>query len=228
MPISDYFSNTYAEARKKFCALAQDAGAHLSEYTLPDLRGPSDELLAIDVATLGPSNPDSVLILISATHGVEGFCGSGCQCGYLADQFYGALPANVGTILIHALNPYGFAWLRRVNEDNIDLNRNFLNFGTQLPDSSAYEAIHDCLVPEHWVGPNRQAADNAMNEYIEKNGMRAFLGVATGGQYTCPNGLFYGGVAETWSNRTLRHILADHIAPSVTRLAVLDFHTGLR
>ena len=29
-------------------------------------------------------------------------------------------------VLLHALNPFGFAWRRRVNEDNVDLNRNFL------------------------------------------------------------------------------------------------------
>lgn len=30
-------------------------------------------------------------------------------------------------MFIHALNPYGFATNRRVNEDNIDINRNLLD-----------------------------------------------------------------------------------------------------
>ena len=115
MPTSDYFSAAYAEARVKFRDAARAADARLSEYLLPDLLGPRGESLAVDVAVLGPKAPEAMLLLISGTHGVEGFCGSGCQVGYLADDLAGALPARAGAILVHGLNPYGFAWLRRVN-----------------------------------------------------------------------------------------------------------------
>jgi hypothetical protein len=227
MPISDYFADTYAAAREKFLVAARTAGARLTAHTLPDHCGPQDEQLTLDVATLGPGDPDSVLLLISATHGVEGFCGSGCQVGYLADQLYGALPPRAGTILVHALNPYGFAWLRRVNEDNVDLNRNFQDFANPLPDSSAYEAIHDWLVPEDWDGPGRQAADVALKRFIEARGLPALQSAVSRGQYTRPTGLFYGGTRASWSNTTLRRILQDQLAPSVRKLAVLEFHTGL-
>ena len=40
--------------------------------------------------------------VVSGTHGVEGFCGSGCQIGYLNDQLYEALPITSGIVLIHA------------------------------------------------------------------------------------------------------------------------------
>jgi predicted deacylase len=77
-------------------------------------------------------------------------------------------------ILIHALNPYGFAWLRRVNEDNVDLNRNFRNFSEPLASSAAYEAIHDALVPLDWEGPARLEADAAIQEHIQTRGLAAF------------------------------------------------------
>ena len=63
----------------------------------------------------------------SGIHGVEGFFGSAVQLAFLD-----SLPPNwqppPGTkfILLHALNPFGFAWRRRFNEENVDLNRNFL------------------------------------------------------------------------------------------------------
>jgi len=227
MPTSDFFSATYAEARDKFLDAARAAGARLAAYSLPDHRGPRNELLTTDVAILGTDEPDSVLVLISATHGVEGFGGSGCQIGYLADQLYGALPARTRTILIHALNPYGFAWLRRVNENNIDLNRNFQNFTQALPDSSSYEAIHDWLVPEDWDGPARRAADAVLQGDMKERGMPAFQAAVSGGQYTRPTGLFYGGTKESWSNTTLRRILSEHLASTAKKVAVLDFHTGL-
>jgi Protein of unknown function (DUF2817) len=166
-------------------------------------------------------------MLISATHGVEGFCGSGCQVGYLTDQLYDVLPASSGAILIHALNPFGFAWLRRVNEDNIDLNRNFQDFSKELPSSSAYETLHNWLIPEDWDGDQRRTADAALNKYIAEFGIKKFQASVSGGQYSRPTGLFYGGARESWSNRVFHQILGEHISPATKKIAVLDFHTGL-
>lgn len=227
MPVSDYYAGTYSEAREKFLATARAARARLTAYALPDVRGPQNEPLTVDVAALGPGEPESLLLLVSATHGVEGFCGSGCQIGYLVDRLYDALPPRTGTILIHALNPYGFAWYRRVDENNIDLNRNFRDFSKPLPSSSAYEVLHDWLVPVEWDGPSRRAADVALQQYLKDHGMPAFQEAVSGGQYTRPTGLFYGGTGESWSNTTFRRIIEDHLAPTVKKLALFDFHTGL-
>ncbi len=100
---------------------------------------------------LGPAEPESLLLLISGTHGVEGLAGSGCQVGVLLDELHGALPAGGGALLIHALNPHGFAWLRRGNEHNIDLNRNGLDFRGPLPANPAYDALHDALLPASYT-----------------------------------------------------------------------------
>jgi len=228
MPTSDFFAPSYASARNKFLAAAQAAGARLSSYPLPNQRGPGRETLSIDVALLGAEQPvDSVLLLISGTHGVEGHCGSGIQVGYFRDQLHDALPAGTATLMIHALNPYGFAWRRRVNEDNIDLNRNFRDFSAPLPDGSAYEAIHNCLVPEAWDGPLRQEADRELLRRIEAAGIPSYQAVLQRGQYTRPTGLFYGGKGPCWSNTMLRRLLREHIPAGATRLAVLDIHTGL-
>ena len=52
-------------------------------------------------------------------------------------------------VLLHALNPYGFAWLRRVNEHNVDLNRNFLLPGEAYRGSPAgYAALDPLLNPK--------------------------------------------------------------------------------
>ncbi len=227
MPVSEYFANTYADARSKFLDAARTANAGLTGYPHPHLRGPGNEELAIDVARLGPADAEAALILISGLHGVEGFCGSGCQVGYLTDQLHQALPAGTATILVHALNPFGFAWLRRVNEDNIDLNRNFQDFSKPLPSSSAYEALHAFLVPDEWEGAQRNAADAALHRQMMALGTTAFQAAVSSGQYSRPSGLFYGGLAASWSNLTLRHILREHVGTSAKKLAILDLHSGL-
>jgi hypothetical protein len=226
MAVVEYFANTYSEARAKFLAAARAAGANLIQHALPKFRGPRDQELILDVARLGPQKPESLLVLISGTHGIEGFCGSGCQIGYLSDLLYEALPITSGLLLIHALNPFGFAWLRRANEENVDLNRNFHDFSKPLPSSKSYEALHDWLIPLEWEGNTREPADAALRDYAKKD-FRKFQAELTAGQYTRPNGLFYGGNQPTWSNRMLRQILAECISPTLKKLAVIDFHTGL-
>ncbi len=196
-------------------------------YELPGHRGPQGEVLSIDVARLGAERPGCVLLIISGTHGVEGFCGSGCQVGFLTDRLHEALPADGAALLVHALNPYGFAWLRRVNEDGVDLNRNFVDFGQARPSSEPYEALHPFLVPASWHGPERQAADAALQPFLQKERLREFQSTLTAGQYTRPTGLFYGGDGPSWSSERLADILRRDLPASARRVAVLDLHTGL-
>lgn len=227
MSIAEYFSRDYAAARQRFQAAVARAGASLASHVLPDHAGPSGEALAIDVARLGNARAESALLVISGTHGVEGFAGSGCQVGLLEDRFHEALPQSSCLILLHALNPFGFAWLRRVNEDGVDLNRNFVDFSKPLPSSAAYEALHDWLVPAEWEGEARRAADAALTAFGQTHGMAALQAAVSGGQYTRPTGLFYGGARESWSASTLARVLAEILPGTVRRLGVIDLHTGL-
>ena len=226
MPIADYFSTDYRDARERFCAAAERASARLGRYLLPERCGPHGESLSIDVARLGAERSRDALVVLSGTHGVEGLAGAGCQVGVLTDRLYEALPSSACLLLVHALNPHGFAWLRRVNEDNVDLNRNFIDF-SHPPPSTAYEPLHPWLIPTDWEGDARVRADAALQQYIAARGMRAFQQALTAGQYTCPDGLFYGGIAPTWSAQTLQRLLREQLPDAVQRVVVLDLHTGL-
>jgi len=132
--------------------------------------------------------------------------------------------ARIAVLFVHAVNPHGFSHGRRVNEDNIDLNRNFRDFGAPLPASPNYAEVHPLLLPATWPPP----ADNEQRiaEYITARGERAWQAAVTSGQYACPDGLFYGGDRPTWSNSTLRAALRRHAAER-QRLGWIDFHTGL-
>jgi Protein of unknown function (DUF2817) len=227
MPIAEYFSRDYAAARQRFLSAGGRAGAALASYELPGQAGPAGEALAIDVVRLGDCAAQRALLVISGTHGIEGFAGSGCQVGLLEDRLHDALPGSACLLLLHALNPYGFAWLRRVNEDGIDLNRNFVDFSKPLPPSAAYEALHDWLIPADWEGEARRAADAALMSFGQTHGLPALQAAVSGGQYTRPTGLFYGGTRATWSALTLARILTEMLPGTVRRLGVLDLHTGL-
>ncbi len=240
MSIPSSFSSSYAQARVKFLEAAAIAGLSIASFAHP-LRGKEDEDLAMDVALEGSPHAKELLMVSSACHGVEGFCGSGVQVFALHDSEWRekAKKAGVAVLYIHALNPYGFSHLRRVTNENVDLNRNFQNFAKPLPpstDNPGYVSLHDLLLPNEWppTPENIAACAQWMSAHANKDsksepaasGLRAFQEAVTKGQYTHPDGLFYGGSAPTWSNLTLRKVLRQY-AHKCERLAWIDLHTGL-
>src|SRR5713101_1320393 len=145
MTTRSYFSADYAEARRKFRDAAQGAGARVESRVNPASRGPAGEALATDVAWLGPADAARVLVTISGTHGAEGFAGAGIQTGSLMSGVARELPQDTALLAIHAINPYGFAWMRRVTEGNVDLNRNFVAHDRPLPENAGYVELADAV-----------------------------------------------------------------------------------
>jgi hypothetical protein len=219
------FPGSYAHSRATFLELCGAAGAELTSYG-HSLRGPDGEALATDVARFGARTATQVLIVCSGTHGIEGFCGAGIQASLLRAGLHRDLPASLAVLFVHALNPHGFAHLRRTNEENIDLNRNFRDPADRYPEDSAYAEVHPLMVPEDWDGEARRAADAAIAHFVATRGWRALQAAVCGGQYSFPDGLFYGGRHETWSNLTWRSILRS-CATHARHLAVIDLHSGL-
>lgn len=214
------FSPSYREARALFLKTASGAGAQVHSHTLP-LTGAQGETLAMDIAVHGPPHASKVLMTTSAVHGIEGFCGSAVQTGLLQHL---ALPPDVAVVHVHAVNPHGFSHARRVNEDNVDLNRNFIDFGQPLPVNADYADIHALLLPGQWPPSSEQAA--ALNAQAQVWGERRMQRAITSGQYQFAEGVWFGGLAPTWSHRTFRRVLQDHLAQA-RQIAWIDLHTGL-
>lgn len=226
MSVRAHFSRDHAEARGKFLDAAGRAGARLHRYVNEQAKGPAGEALATDVAWLGPPDAARVLATVSATHGVEGFCGAGVQTGTFAAGFGAALPADTALLAIHAINPYGFAWLRRVTEENVDLNRNFVAHDRDLPRNDGYVELADALCPAEWSDAAQARARERIAAYGRRHGAALLQQAITGGQYSHADGIFYGGSGPTWARRTALRIAAEHLARA-RRIAIIDYHTGL-
>jgi len=219
------FAPTYAEARASFIAAAQARYLAVERHVHPDARGASGEELSIDVALLGDPHAGALLVVTSAMHGVEGFGGSGCQIALLAEPMVtAATRGGVAILFVHAVNPYGFSHLRRANEENVDLNRNFRDFSVAPARNEGYAAVHALLVPDEWP----PTADNtaALGAHLARHGAARMQAAVSRGQSEFPDGLFYAGHAPAWSNTVLRDILRRHGAGRA-RLAWIDLHTGL-
>jgi len=224
--IASAFSQSYAEARQKFVTAAKSLALPLEAHVHPRLRGIGDEPLSVDVAHWGRPDAPGLLLITSGTHGVEGYCGSGCQVGLLSDAAVqaGVEKHRMAVMLYHAVNPYGFSYTRRGNEDNIDLNRNFRDFSQPIPRNSAYAEIADFIVPKTW--PPGPEDEKRLGHYLQTRGSAALQAAVSGGQHDFPDGMFFGGRAPAWSNGVLRDVLRREGATR-RMLIWIDIHTGL-
>jgi hypothetical protein len=222
------FSASYNAARGAFLAATKAQGGHLESYRHPK-EGPSGEPLFTDVARFGPEDASRVLFVSSGTHGVEGRCGSGIQRALLETGACAWLPRHLAVVLVHAVNPFGFAHDRRFDHENVDVNRNFTDHRAPHPPNPCYATREGILTPKGSdSGPacNPGDAMATLLVYGLINGVRPMLKGAMGAQYRHPQGIQYGGLDPSWSNETMHTIWARHVRDA--ELAVhIDVHTGL-
>lgn len=217
----------YSTARHEFTGASQQRGAVCSTYPHPQ-RGPSGEELACEVARFGapPGAAEVVVIVNSGTHGVEGHAGHGLQMNLLESGRLDSLRARLAVLAVHAVNPFGFAWGRRVDAANIDVNRNFVDY-THLPVNEHYARLN------HLVNPSDPELDlddmgfaAELTQFANDVGMQAAMRTLTGGQYEFPQGVQYGGAQPSWSRQTCESIWDEHLA-GADAAVLLDIHTGL-
>jgi predicted deacylase len=222
---NDRFAIRYTAARELFLRSVEGAGGRIESVESP-VSGPDGEALFMDFASFGPEDATRILVLGAGTHGVEGFTGSGIQSRLLAKGLASTLPPDVRLLMIHGINPFGMAHWRRFDEDNVDLNRNFRDHSTEPRSNDGYESLVEVIEPESlsfWSEVTSWSTLLRQWAFGKKERVRAAV---TGGQYTHPQGLFYGGKEETWSNRVFRSVVGRYVAHT-RHVVFVDFHTGL-
>jgi hypothetical protein len=216
-----YFSPEYTTARERFRESSVSAGARLDSLTL-GAQLPDGNPLTIDTAWLGSPQPQRVFLHTSGLHGVEAFPGCAIQLKLLAEP--PAISEDGALVLVHVLNPYGMAYLRRFNEANVDLNRNFLKSDESYSGAlDAYGHLNQFINP--LTPPSFDFFHLRLLYYFARYGARLKAAIASA-QYEYPQGLFFGGkqlqegpaLYTSWVKQHLRN--ARHVF-------VVDVHTGL-
>jgi hypothetical protein len=192
--VTDFFSPDYFTARTRFCSGVLANGGQIESIVL-DAKGPRGEDLSIDIGWFGSPEPKRAFVHSSGLHGVEGFAGSAIQLQWLEEIY--VTPHDCAVVMVHIMNPFGMAWLRRVNENNVDLNHNF------LAADEKYEG-----------GPGRLRA-----------AYRMLRGKDFEGQYEFPQGLAYGGKRHEQTTRRYQLYISGKLA-NAERIVAIDVHTG--
>ena len=219
------FPENYPAARRRFAAASRAAGYEINSLRHDQL-GPDGKELYTDCAYRGPERPAQLLVLISGAHGVETLCGSSCQLAFVDGSTAAELPATTGVLLIHALNCWGAAWLRRNTENNVDLCRNFIRFDT-LPDfRQRYSTADAVLDAREFNTDDRAAADAYVSRMLQQVGPQALVESLMGGQYHQPGGFGFGGHQPEWSHQVLQSVLKPY-ADCAEGVAIIEYHSGL-
>jgi hypothetical protein len=222
---NSFFSSNYKQARNKFLKAVYETGSHIESFKHPN-PGPDGEPMFVDLAYFGSHSNTDILVVISGTHGVEGYAGSAIQTALLQEGFTSTLPSNLNLIMIHALNPYGMAYTRRTTENNIDLNRNFIDHSQMPPGNTPYEMFANVIAPSSISFWSEIKSWLKLFWFKLTSGDIALQTAISKGQYAYPTGLFYGGDHNTWSNDMIRSI-AKRYLHDANKVVIIDIHTGL-
>lgn len=218
------FQHHYTDTRQQFLAAANNAPRLLycNAHELP-VCAPDDSALFTDCAWIGSDGAKKVLVVISGTHGVEGFTGSAIQADFLQQltSKHWQLADDTAVLLIHGLNAWGMAWLRRCEQTGVDLNRNFIDFENPLPLNPGYSVLRDALMQS-----DKRTRAQTLQEFATRHSQTELEVAISGGQYEDPKGPFFGGTGPTFARSVIESLINEHVLGE-KRLAVIDLHTGL-
>jgi predicted deacylase len=223
------FPLTYDECRERFRWTVAGVGLSFDSYPVT-ARGRFGQELTIDVTMFGADQPRRALLVLAGVHGDEGFSSSTLMCDavdrWVVDGVDSALADDAAIVMIHGVNPWGMSYWRRQNESNVDLNRNWgRDERTDIPDNPGYIALHPVLVPGGSEPPTAESLLNVTRAMVDEHGYQWVKSAVSAGQFTHPDGLYFGGDRTEESNRILATVVEERLA-GADEVVVVDLHTG--
>lgn len=226
---NEYFADSYEENRAKFRGLLMTVKDLWPSAEIEQHPVVSEEDLTIDLIRALPSNEKKRLIIISTgLHGIEGYIGAAVQHLFVEEYLKLLSPGDTGLLLVHSINPWGMKNRRRVNENNVDLNRNFI-FEEISPGeivNPAYDKAINLLNPQKPLSlTNNPLIGPALLNKILTMGPAVFREAVLYGQFRYPEGLYYGGSGFERSTELFNMIFKNAIS-GYEKILHIDMHSG--
>lgn len=229
---SEYFYNTYEEVRdhlaERVDALSENGvQVEHTTYAVDE----SDGLYIDNILLPATETPTNLIVLTTGVHGIEGYIGS-VMLDVFFEEIYPTLDIrNTGVLIVANVNPYGMKYMRRYNENNVDLNRNFIEDWDNFDRSSnkEYPKVVDFLQPEGKMG---NAFWHEVGFYLSLAKEAIFTGADTisdallTGQYEYAEGVYYGGNGDEKSTAYLKGVFNDCLDGDYENIIHVDIHSG--
>ncbi len=228
----EYFYETYEECRSNFRKAAGELKTNYKRVHIGKINIDSeiDTDLTVDWCYIpAQKKARKLLILTSGVHGIEGYTGSAIQLLFI-DKILSKLSLDeLGILLIHGVNPYGFKYYRKVTENNVDLNRNCaINPNLYQSSNPGYAKMSNLLIPRGKVSIDKLQYRffhlNAIYKII-KESLPALRQAALQGQYEFEDGIYFGGKKPEPQIAAIKSLFADTIK-NYRAILNVDLHTG--
>ena len=231
----DSFFDNYKDVRnnlfERVDALeAENITVHHTSYCV----NKDDELYIDNLFVPATKEPTNLIVLTTGVHGMEGYIGS-VMLDVFFEEIYPTIKAeNTGVLVVANVNPYGMKHYRRYNENNVDLNRNFIldweDF--DLDSNEKYPQVQSFLEPEGKIG---NALWHEVGFYLSlgkeaiTSGADTISDALLTGQYRSPNGVYYGGNGDEYSTLYLKGVFNDCLDDqygTYENIVHIDIHSG--
>ncbi len=229
---SEKFFTTYDEVRNNLSYRVDKLRSEGINVNAQEYAVDADEELYIDnISIPATETNENLIVLTTGVHGMEGYIGS-VMLDVFFDEIYPDIDkANTGVLVIANVNPYGMKNYRRYNENNVDLNRNFIMDWDSFDFSSNkdYPEVKEFLQPEGKIG-------NALWHEVAFYGSLAKEALTKGadkvsdalltGQYEYSNGVYYGGNGDEKSTAYLKSVFNECLDGEYENIVHIDIHSG--
>jgi len=226
-----YFQESYEMSRDRFRSLSSEIKKRINRTQISRLPVSShiDGDLTIDLCYIPALKKSRLIIISCGVHGVEGFAGSAVQRMLMREILPKVDLENTGIFLIHGMNPFGFKYVRRVTENNVDLNRNCdVDRALFSIKNEGYSSLVDFLNPEKKLDmgsmENRLFFIRAGIKILQKS-MKNLRQSILQGQYEFEKGIFFGGKDFEPQAISIKTALADTIS-DYDAIFGIDIHSG--
>lgn len=224
---AESFRTDYEDIRLHLQELSDGLGAEFASHPIDEGDG-----LYIDSFYLPSRDTQTnLVVLTTGVHGIEGYIGAA-----MLDVFFGEIyptldHSDTGVLVVANVNPYGMKHLRRYNENNVDLNRNFILDWDSFDRASnqEYPKVDTFLGPTgkignalwHEAGFYLSLAKTAVTE-----GADTISDALLTGQYEYPQGVYYGGDGDESSTVYLKDVFARCLESRYENIVHIDIHSG--
>lgn len=228
--IFSLFPDTYEFSRQRFRNNLKTVQSYW-----PQAQHKSYQLMGVEDLTIdwiyaeGLEGNEKIILLTTGEHGIEGYVGSAMLQRFIDVHLSKLNPANTSLLLVHTINPWGMKHHRRVNINNVDLNRNFIYDGIFDPDFNPdYEHVNALLNPDSVIqklGISKAWFHFGLAANILRNGIKNFHAASLMGQYRYPKGMYYGGSVIQEETKTMIQLYRQ-VFRANDQILHLDMHTG--
>lgn len=233
---SEVFFDEYEEVRAHLFdtvdSLEADGYAvELYSYPLAGEASENEDLYIDTIYIPSTDEQTNLIVLTTGVHGIEGYIGS-----VMLDVFWNEIypdidNTNTGVLVVANVNPYGMKYHRRYNENNVDLNRNFIldweSFDLSV--NKDYPNVETFLGPQKKMGNifwHEADFYTSMIGQIISNGVDSISNALLGGQYEYAEGVYYGGIEDQESTVYLKDVFKQTLESNYKNIVHIDIHSG--